>query len=98
MDERAVLEEITRVSTQLSEDIARLERKVDLILKELKLEYNDYPDYPDPKTSSQLDEVYALLKQGKKIDAIKVYRMKFNVGLAEAKMVIDRMESGGRPR
>jgi ribosomal protein L7/L12 len=37
--------------------------------------------------------VIDLLKAGNKIEAIKVYREMYNVGLAEAKEAIDRMEA-----
>jgi hypothetical protein len=50
--------------SRLAEDIGRLERKTDYILKALKLDYQDEAD-------DSMPEVFALLKQGKRIEAIK---------------------------
>lgn len=41
-------------------------------------------------------EIRALLKDKRKIEAIKRYREVHGVGLAEAKRAVDRMEAGGR--
>ncbi len=37
-------------------------------------------------------KVRALLLQGNKIEAIKIYRKIYNVGLAEAKRAVDALE------
>jgi len=39
-------------------------------------------------------KVRELLQRGNKIEAIKIYREAYNVGLAEAKHVIDSIEQG----
>jgi len=39
-------------------------------------------------------KVRELLQRGNKIEAIKIYREVYNVGLAEAKHVIDSIEQG----
>jgi hypothetical protein len=72
---------------RLERKIVHLERKVDLILGELGLEYEEREDsFPG------LDEVKDLLRQGRKIHAIKVYRQKTGVGLREARDAVERIE------
>jgi ribosomal protein L7/L12 len=44
----------------------------------------------------RLDEIASLLRAGKKIEAIKVYRVDTGVGLAEAKAAVERLEVAGR--
>ncbi|MFJ8537128.1 ribosomal protein L7/L12 [Streptomyces sp. NPDC093591] len=61
--------------------VARVERKLDLILDHLGLQ-DDEP---------RMDEVLVLLRNGKKIEAIKVYREITGAGLKEAKDAVDRM-------
>jgi ribosomal protein L7/L12 len=75
-------------SQRNSQRIARLERKVDFILKELGLEYEGREEDSFPG----LDEVKDLLRQGRKIQAIKVYRQRTGVGLREAKEAVERIE------
>ncbi|MFJ7075393.1 ribosomal protein L7/L12 [Streptomyces sp. NPDC098781] len=62
--------------------VARVERKLDLVLDHLGLREND-----DPRMS----EVAALLRDDKKIQAIKVYREITGAGLKEAKEAVERM-------
>ncbi len=69
--------------------IAELERKVEFLLKELGLEEKEKAYTPDMNPA--LAQVLALVRQGNKIGAIKLYREKTGVGLAEAKAVIDNM-------
>jgi ribosomal protein L7/L12 len=61
--------------------IARVERKLDLIIDHLGLQ----PDDPE------LSQVTAFLRDGKKIQAIKAYREATGAGLAEAKEAVERM-------
>ncbi|MEU1664844.1 ribosomal protein L7/L12 [Streptomyces sparsogenes] len=61
---------------------ARLERKVDLVLDHLGLQE------PQP----DLGRVTALLREGKKIHAVKEYREITGAGLKEAKEAVDRMD------
>lgn len=44
--------------------------------------------------ASTLGEIARLVHAGKKIDAIKLYRQTFDVGLQEAKIAIDKIERG----
>ncbi|MGW5660020.1 ribosomal protein L7/L12 [Streptomyces sp. NPDC003758] len=61
--------------------MARVERKLDLVLDHLGLHEAD----PD------LERVAALLLDGKNIQAIKVYREITGAGLKEAKEAVERM-------
>ncbi|MER6384398.1 ribosomal protein L7/L12 [Streptomyces sp. NPDC001127] len=61
--------------------LARVERKLDLIMEHLDLR-EEYP---------RMDEVAALLREGKKIHAIKVYRDITGADLKEAKDAVDRL-------
>jgi ferritin-like metal-binding protein YciE len=61
--------------------VARVEQKLDLVLDHLGLRE------PDPR----MDEIDALLRDGKKIQAIKTYREITGAGLKEAKDAVERM-------
>ncbi|MFI1165035.1 ribosomal protein L7/L12 [Streptomyces sp. NPDC020801] len=61
--------------------IARVERKLDLIIDHLGLREED----------PALDEVTGLVRAGKRIEAIKVYREATGAGLKEAKEAVDRI-------
>ncbi|WP_405880889.1 ribosomal protein L7/L12 [Streptomyces sp. NBC_01136] len=61
--------------------IARVEQKLDLIIDHLGL----------AQTDPELEQVAALARDGKKIQAIKAYREVTGVGLKEAKDAVDRM-------
>lgn len=70
--------------------------------------YEDVPRIPSspsgmhPGQASELiidegvrQEIMMLLRSGRKIEAIKVYREKTGVGLKEAKDAVERLESQG---
>ena len=61
-----------------------IERKLDLIMAHLGL-----AEEPDP--AGDLEPIRDLVRQNRKIEAIKLYREQTGVGLAEAKAVIDRL-------
>ncbi|MEU1406628.1 ribosomal protein L7/L12 [Streptomyces sp. NPDC005728] len=61
--------------------LARVERKLDLIMEHLDLR-EEHP---------RMDEVAALVREGKKIHAIKVYREATGADLKEAKEAVDRL-------
>ncbi|MCX5537581.1 ribosomal protein L7/L12 [Streptomyces sp. NBC_00006] len=65
---------------------ARVERKLDLVIEHLGIETGTLVP--------GLDGVRALVRDGKKIEAIKAYREATGVGLKEAKDEVDRIESG----
>lgn len=52
---------------------------------------------PVNEASSDDAEVLALMDQGKKIEAIKVYRVRHGVGLAEAKAAVETLADGRTP-
>ncbi|MEU8875044.1 ribosomal protein L7/L12 [Streptomyces javensis] len=60
----------------------RIERKLDLILDHLDIQVAE----------PGMERVVALVRQGKKIEAIKVYRELTDAGLKEAKDAVERME------
>jgi ribosomal protein L7/L12 len=62
----------------------RLERKVDLVMRHLGIE--------EPRPD--LAEVRALIDQGRKNEAIKVYRQFTGAGLKEARMAVEAVEQG----
>ncbi|MFI1763566.1 ribosomal protein L7/L12 [Streptomyces sp. NPDC020800] len=63
------------------ERLARVERKLDLIIQHMDLR-EELP---------RMDEVNALVREGKKIQAIKVYREATGAGLREAKEAVERL-------
>lgn len=71
-----------KTRNDLSRRLHRVEDKIDLLLKEAGL---------GESTVSRQDEVVALVRAGKKIQAIKVYREATGVGLAEAKNAVERL-------
>ncbi|MDL5202735.1 hypothetical protein [Streptomyces sp. ALI-76-A] len=61
--------------------VARVERKVDLILDHLGLREHD----------PRMDEVAALAREGRTVQAVKRYREITGDGLKEAKEAVDRL-------
>ncbi|MBI3158146.1 MAG: hypothetical protein HYZ26_00925 [Chloroflexi bacterium] len=78
----------------LARAIARLEKKLDFVLTELKLEYPEEDGYPP-----ELAGVVALLKDGKLAAAIKAYMDATGAGMGDAKAAVETMDmeikSGG---
>ncbi len=70
----------SRIS-QADQRVARVERKLDLVLDHLGLEGED----------PRMGEVLSLVRTDKKIQAIKVYREITGAGLKEAKDAVDRL-------
>lgn len=48
----------------------------------------------DPMQAASIHEILHLVQQGKKIEAIKLYRSTFGVSLAEAKEAVDHLDHG----
>ncbi len=67
--------------------IARLERKINFILTELKL------DYPEEEVPPESKEVVAFLKQGDMMAAIKAYRQATGAPFNEAKAYVEALAS-----
>ncbi|MCF1599012.1 ribosomal protein L7/L12 [Streptomyces muensis] len=70
----------SRIS-QADQRVARVERKLDLVLEHLGLNGED----------PRMGEVVSLVRTDKKIQAIKVYREITGAGLKEAKEAVDRL-------
>jgi hypothetical protein len=65
-------------------ELSRIDVKLDLLLKQAGIEYNPYRNLPH--------NVIDALKRGKKIDAIKKYRVAAGVNLKEATEVIEKVQ------
>ncbi len=67
--------------------LARLEAKVDFLLRHLGFDPEQIP------TTQQInDEIARLIREGNKIGAIKAYREQTGLGLKEAKDAVDALE------
>jgi hypothetical protein len=64
--------------------LSRLERKLDALLKHQGIRFDPYSDLPEP--------VLDALRRGKKIEAIKEYRVATGAGLKEAKDFVEELE------
>jgi hypothetical protein len=73
---------------RLKGQVSRLERQAQFLLDHLQLEYVD----SQPETVVSYPDVVELKRKGKIIEAIQLYRLKTNAGLAEAKMFVDELE------
>ncbi|MFC5803993.1 ribosomal protein L7/L12 [Streptomyces formicae] len=76
---------VDRKLSRVDRRIARLERKIDRVLDHLGIQ----------ETDPRLERVAALVRDGRKIEAIKVYREITDAGLKEAKDAVERIEAGG---
>jgi ribosomal protein L7/L12 len=66
--------------------VGELERKLDFVLNQLKVTYNEAP------LSAAQTEALKWLRQGNKIEAIKAYRSLTGLGLKEGKDAVDALE------
>jgi hypothetical protein len=64
--------------------LARLEDKIDALLKHEGIRFDPYAEVPPPVTDA--------LRRGKKIEAIKEYRAATGAGLAEAKEYVEEVQ------
>ena len=71
---------------KLKQRVRTLEHQLSFILDHLQL---TPPREPEPRVSP---EILDLVREGRKIEAIKVYREETGVGLKEAKDFIDSLE------
>lgn len=78
-----VLISISSSISQLRNDLARINANLDRIAKQIGV--------PDLVTDELDIELKKLILEGKKIQAIKKYRMATRIGLKEAKEYIDRL-------
>jgi ribosomal protein L7/L12 len=72
---------------ELISRIIQLEHKVSLILRQLGVDEEAVSEAPPD------DEIARLLTKGNLIEAIKVYRQRTGVGLAEAKLAVEQMKA-----
>jgi len=72
---------------ELISRIIKLEQKVSLILRQLGIDEQAVSEAPPD------DEIARLLIKGNLIEAIKVYRERTGVGLAEAKLAVEQMKA-----
>ncbi|MBI4674767.1 MAG: hypothetical protein HY741_24240 [Chloroflexi bacterium] len=83
--------ELNERFSRIAQAIARLEHKTDFILQELKLEYIDKPESNIPPG---MEEVYAFLKLGKRLEAIQAYRKQTGAGYDQARVAVEEIEMG----
>jgi len=74
--------------SQIISRLNRLERKVDFLLRELNLAEREEAAFLE--FAPDFIEVAVLVRQNRKIEAIKLYRELTGVGLKEAKEYVDR--------
>ncbi|SEM30498.1 ribosomal protein L7/L12 [Streptacidiphilus jiangxiensis] len=81
--------------------LAAIEEKLDLVLARLGTDFGagSTAHLEDVVPTSDTDpEILELVRRGKKIQAIKVYRERTGVGLREAKDAVDRLDEQERFR
>lgn len=66
--------------------VHELEEHIKYLYAHLNIAYFESPAAGDAK-------IIEMLKSGRKIDAVRIYREMHNVGLADAKKAVDGMES-----
>jgi ribosomal protein L7/L12 len=71
--------------SELRQRVALLERQVAFLMAQLGVEYYEEPD------TGVSPEILDLVRQGRKIQAIKLYRLETGVGLREAKEFVDSL-------
>jgi ribosomal protein L7/L12 len=69
---------------QLQARIMQLEDRIKFLYKCLNIRYLEDPNLADAK-------VVEILQRGNKIEAIKIFREMYNVGLAEAKNAVEEI-------
>lgn len=69
----------------LEQRVARLEQQVELLLGKMDFGESVYRNAGDP-------EIEQMLRQGSKIEAIKLYRQRTGLGLKEAKDAVEEIE------
>jgi ribosomal protein L7/L12 len=72
---------------ELRQRVARLEGKIAFLLEKLNLAYREEPN------QGVSPDIIDLVKRGRKIQAIKLYRQETGAGLKQAKDFIDSLEA-----
>ncbi|SDD30506.1 hypothetical protein [Glycomyces harbinensis] len=70
------------------QSLARIERKLDLIMQHLEIN-DDVPPEHD-----RMVEIRSLIRHGRKIEAIKLYRQITRATLLDAKEAVELIEAG----
>jgi ribosomal protein L7/L12 len=70
---------------ELAEKVSAMQEKLDFVMREMSLQY------PEAQTHEK-DEIRQMLKANRKIEAIKLYRERHDVGLADAKTAVEQIE------
>lgn len=78
-----ILISLLSINSQLRNDISRMKSTLDNIAKQIGV--------PDLVTKEVKDELISLISEGKKVKAIKRYRMITGMGLKESKEYIDQL-------
>jgi ribosomal protein L7/L12 len=79
VDDKEISSDITALQFQ----VGALERKLDFVMRYLKLEYKE------DEIPAALAEAANWLRKGNKMEAVKVYRQRTGVDLKEAMQAID---------
>ncbi len=79
------MDESARISA-LQLKVAELERNLNFVMRQLKLEYTDDP------LSPALTEAADWLRKGNKMEAIKAYQHSTGAGLKESKDTVEALE------
>jgi ribosomal protein L7/L12 len=77
---------VEREVFELRKRVEKLERQVAVLFNHLRLEYHEEP------TTGVSPKILDLVRKGRKIQAIKLYREETGVGLREAKLFIESLE------
>jgi len=72
---------------ELKRRVAKLESQIAFLLRDLGLEY------PEPSTWEASPEIMDLVRRGKKIEAIRLFRQETGAGLKDAKEFIESLET-----
>ncbi len=72
---------------ELKRRVAELESQIAFLLRNLGLEY------PKPSTWEVSPKIMDLVRRGKKIEAIKLFRQETGAGLKDAKEFIESLET-----
>ena len=73
---------------ELQAHVAKLERTVEFLLHHFELDYVDDPTSDSPGVDA---DIMALVKSGKTLDAIKLYRQRTGADLVTAKTLIESL-------
>jgi len=73
--------------SELKRRVTTLESQIAFLLRDLGLEY------PEPSTWEVPTEIMDLVRRGKKVEAIRLFRQETGAGLKDAKEFIESLET-----